>query len=140
MNRNFKKLILKKLNINRCNNLYYFNKYYYFNRTKELLKPLKDVKDIPDLKNFMNINTYKESNDTKKDFGISNLDFYENSKYLTEPQEHLDENKSQVEKTFYIKTYGCQMNESDSEIICSILEKNNFLKTENIENVNFFYS
>lgn len=63
------------------------------------------------------------------------MDSYEESRTLTEPQDHLEENKTLIAKTFYIKTYGCQMNESDTEIVCSILESNNFLKTDNMENV-----
>lgn len=33
-------------------------------------------------------------------------------------------------KTFFLRTYGCQMNEQDSEIICGILEKRGMTRTE----------
>ena len=36
-------------------------------------------------------------------------------------------------KKMYIETYGCQMNFSDSEIVASILTKDNFISTKNIE-------
>lgn len=36
-------------------------------------------------------------------------------------------------KTFYVKTYGCQMNELDSEIMAGVLDKRGFVKTEDEE-------
>ena len=39
-----------------------------------------------------------------------------------------------VNKKYYIKTYGCQMNEHDSENIKALLEKMSFIQTDNIEN------
>src|SRR5215510_6677980 len=36
-------------------------------------------------------------------------------------------------KTFYIESYGCQMNFSDSEIVASILNKEGFGATSNFE-------
>lgn len=38
-----------------------------------------------------------------------------------------------VGKSYYIKTYGCQMNERDSEIIAGILEEMQYQKSENLE-------
>lgn len=35
-----------------------------------------------------------------------------------------------VNKKYFIKTYGCQMNEHDSEVICAILEDMKYTKTE----------
>jgi hypothetical protein len=137
MKKYFNKFLFKLIG-KRNKNIFVFNKYNFFDKTKEYLKPINDIKNIPDLKDFMNMKSIKDTNEIKKDFGRSNLDIYEESRFLTEPIDHLDENKSQIEKTFYLKTYGCQMNESDSEIICSILENNNFLRTDNIENVKFF--
>ena len=37
-------------------------------------------------------------------------------------------------ENFYIETFGCQMNEFDSERISAILEKQGYSKTENREN------
>ncbi len=37
-------------------------------------------------------------------------------------------------KTYYIKTYGCQMNEHDTELLSAILEDMNFTKANNMEN------
>ena len=41
-----------------------------------------------------------------------------------------------LKKFFYIENYGCQMNVSDSEIITSILYKNGFIFSNNLEKVN----
>lgn len=38
-----------------------------------------------------------------------------------------------VKNTFYIKTYGCQMNFSDTEIVINILQKNHFKYVKNIK-------
>lgn len=37
-------------------------------------------------------------------------------------------------KKYYVKTYGCQMNEHDSEMISAILEDMKYTKTDNYEN------
>ena len=37
-------------------------------------------------------------------------------------------------KKYFIKTYGCQMNEHDSEVISAILEDMKFTKTDDYEN------
>jgi tRNA-2-methylthio-N6-dimethylallyladenosine synthase len=37
-------------------------------------------------------------------------------------------------KTFYIETYGCQMNVVDSEIVASIMLRNGYLQSENPQN------
>ncbi|HEY5967451.1 MAG TPA: tRNA (N6-isopentenyl adenosine(37)-C2)-methylthiotransferase MiaB [Chitinophagaceae bacterium] len=41
---------------------------------------------------------------------------------------------NQYKKLFYIESYGCQMNFSDSEIVASILNKEGFGATRNFEN------
>jgi tRNA-2-methylthio-N6-dimethylallyladenosine synthase len=40
---------------------------------------------------------------------------------------------NQYKKLFYIESYGCQMNFSDSEIVASILNKEGFGATRNFE-------
>ena len=37
---------------------------------------------------------------------------------------------------FYIESYGCQMNFSDSEIVAAILDKEGYQLTENLEEAN----
>jgi len=43
------------------------------------------------------------------------------------------------EKKFFIETYGCQMNFSDSEIVASILEKEGFGSTKDIMNADMIF-
>ena len=38
-----------------------------------------------------------------------------------------------LNKKYYLKTYGCQMNEHDSENICGLLEEMNYSKTDSME-------
>ena len=38
-----------------------------------------------------------------------------------------------LNKKYYLKTYGCQMNEHDSENICGLLEEMKYSKTDNME-------
>lgn len=33
-------------------------------------------------------------------------------------------------KTFFVKTYGCQMNENDTEVMCGMLEKRGLIRTD----------
>jgi tRNA-2-methylthio-N6-dimethylallyladenosine synthase len=42
-------------------------------------------------------------------------------------------NAQQFDKFFYVESYGCAMNFADSEVVASILEKNGFGSTRNIE-------
>lgn len=52
---------------------------------------------------------------------------------------HIDENLKILgkNKTYYIKTYGCQMNEHDSENIKAILEDMSFSETDVMEKADF---
>ena len=47
----------------------------------------------------------------------------------------LADNQKQIgkDKKYFIKTYGCQMNEHDSENIKAILEDMSFNQTDNME-------
>ena len=47
----------------------------------------------------------------------------------------IDQNiqKKYVGKTYYVRTYGCQMNEHDSENICALLEALGFTKVDDYE-------
>src|SRR6187401_3219118 len=45
----------------------------------------------------------------------------------------FDGDLNQYKKLFYIESYGCQMNFSDSEIVASILNKEGFGATRNVE-------
>ena len=43
------------------------------------------------------------------------------------------EDPNEYSKKFYIESYGCQMNFSDSEIVASILQEEGFGATRNYE-------
>lgn len=45
---------------------------------------------------------------------------------------YLGNGTTQSDKKFYIESYGCQMNFSDSEIVASILQKEGYSATDNI--------
>jgi len=42
-------------------------------------------------------------------------------------------------KKYYIETYGCQMNVSDSEVVAGLLEKSGFSKTESEKDANIIF-
>lgn len=44
-----------------------------------------------------------------------------------------------MDRLFFIETYGCQMNISDSEIISSIMIKNNYIHTDKIEDAEIIF-
>src|SRR6187551_495343 len=46
---------------------------------------------------------------------------------------------NQYKKLFYIESYGCQMNFSDSEIVASILNKEGFGATRNVEEADLIF-
>lgn len=48
-------------------------------------------------------------------------------------------NEAMPEKRFYIESYGCQMNFSDSEIIASILQSEGFGPTKNVEDADLIF-
>ncbi|MEO6037404.1 MAG: tRNA (N6-isopentenyl adenosine(37)-C2)-methylthiotransferase MiaB, partial [Saprospiraceae bacterium] len=48
-------------------------------------------------------------------------------------KEHCDDPTMRGGKKFYIESYGCQMNFSDSEIVASILGESGFSATRNLE-------
>jgi len=46
---------------------------------------------------------------------------------------------NQYKKRFYIESYGCQMNFADSEIVASILNKEGFGATRNLEEADLIF-
>tara|TARA_B100002051_G_scaffold249771_1_gene260736 strand:+ start:353 stop:1708 length:1356 start_codon:yes stop_codon:yes gene_type:complete len=46
--------------------------------------------------------------------------------------------KNNLEKKIFIKTFGCQMNEYDSERIYDIAKKNNYIRTEDLKETNCY--
>ena len=50
----------------------------------------------------------------------------------------VDENSGYT-KHFYIESYGCQMNFSDSEIVASILNTNGYGATRNLEEADLIF-
>ena len=56
-----------------------------------------------------------------------------NTDKIKNPEDNLKKKYSKGDLKVYIETYGCQMNVADSEVVVSILNKNGFAYTENIE-------
>ena len=71
---------------------------------------------------------------------ISDIDFIDRS--AMEASETIpisvEENTGKTKK-LYIESYGCQMNFSDSEIVTSILKREGFDTTSNIENADVIF-
>jgi len=47
-------------------------------------------------------------------------------------KEEIEENEKLAPKTFFIETYGCQMNESDTEIVNSILKEAGYIAVKDV--------
>jgi len=91
---------------------------------------------IPDLKTFMKNQAQVTNNDNKDNKNNNINSNINNSNTISEmsiPNNMIDKPKD--EKYFFIETFGCQMNENDSEIIATILEKNNYIITSSSYNV-----
>lgn len=52
---------------------------------------------------------------------------------------HFSKDPNQYKKWFYIESYGCQMNFADSEIVASILNKEGFGATGNVEDADLVF-
>lgn len=76
----------------------------------------ENIQNIPSLKNFMKENS-------------NNYDKNEEDFYLT--QEHIYNSCKEIlaGKKYFLETYGCQMNVSDSEVVRSILNKCEMVET-----------
>src|ERR1041385_3751863 len=51
----------------------------------------------------------------------------------------LQEVTNKYKKRFYIESYGCQMNFADSEVVASILNKEGFGATRNVEDADLIF-
>ena len=71
---------------------------------------------------------------------ISDIDIIDNSAEEVSETKHIsiDENTGKTKK-LYIESYGCQMNFSDTEIVTSILKKEGFDTTSDIENADVIF-
>ena len=43
------------------------------------------------------------------------------------------------ENKYYIETYGCQMNVSDSEVVSTLLQKSGYAKTDDIQSADVIF-
>ena len=72
---------------------------------------------------------------TKKNPYKYNGEILKSTQFSPQPKSLVNTDNQSVTKTkkFYIESYGCQMNFSDSEIVTSILQKDGFNTTDDIE-------
>ncbi|KAN0042601.1 hypothetical protein ACTA71_011409 [Dictyostelium dimigraforme] len=106
INRFYCSLDLENIKINNNN----FN-----NNIKESIK--EKIKDIPNLNEFLKNNSNNNNNESK----IETEEEYKLPPYLSS----LPNDKGNGRKV-WIETYGCQMNVSDEEVICSIMKSSGY--------------
>lgn len=70
---------------------------------------------------------------------ISDIGFIEEQEKTSETVLISKEKKEQLGKKIYIESYGCQMNFSDSEIVSSIMEKEGYTITNDINNASIAF-
>lgn len=70
---------------------------------------------------------------------ITDLDILDRNKALTEEVKTTPDYNSGHKRKLYIESYGCQMNFSDSEIVASILQKEGFDTTSEIDEADLIF-
>ncbi len=70
---------------------------------------------------------------------ITDLDILDKNKVLTEEVKTTPNYNSGNKRKLYIESYGCQMNFSDSEIVASILQKEGFDTTSEIDEADLIF-
>lgn len=90
------------------------------------LKPLKPVKEKDYSQFFQNTPSLKDA----KKRGKENIEYHNDFK--------IDEQFANMgtHRKFYIRTYGCQMNEHDTEVMAGIFEQLGYEATDNVKEAN----
>ncbi|MGC4022808.1 MAG: tRNA (N6-isopentenyl adenosine(37)-C2)-methylthiotransferase MiaB [Cyclobacteriaceae bacterium] len=70
---------------------------------------------------------------------IEDIDIIDRNKELTEEVKTTQDHNSGNKRKLYIESYGCQMNFSDSEIVASILHKEGFDTTSDIDQADLIF-
>ncbi|KAL4447151.1 hypothetical protein ABPG74_014003 [Tetrahymena malaccensis] len=82
-----------------------------------------DIKDIPMLDEFM-----KQQREPIKESDLEETQI-----------PYLNKTQFDSQKKYFIETYGCQMNESDTEIISGIMQKAGFVRETNLDNADIVF-
>jgi tRNA-N(6)-(isopentenyl)adenosine-37 thiotransferase enzyme MiaB len=95
--------------LRKCISLIKFSKNNFCEQIKRT-----DISNIPNIKDF-----------------ISTLNYIEQNSFLNSGLSNAIQ--TDLNKTFYIETYGCQMNQNDTEIITTIMEKRSYKRVDKMD-------
>eukprot|EP01129_Flabellula_baltica_P002718 TRINITY_DN1254_c0_g1_i1.p1 TRINITY_DN1254_c0_g1~~TRINITY_DN1254_c0_g1_i1.p1 ORF type:complete len:572 (+),score=134.95 TRINITY_DN1254_c0_g1_i1:275-1990(+) len=103
------------------NSLFIRTNIHQKNRTKRNYNVKEKMKDVPDLKTFMKSQVEGELEEV-----------------VPNKVPYLD-NSGSSQRSFFVETYGCQMNVADTEIVNSIMMKSGYNVSENADSADIVF-